>query len=98
MSYDRQNRVSDALGRTFYDPKAKVARWNMDVAFLSMNLTEEQVALAAKIINENNKGYGFSVFTNILNALAHAGFGGKIQSYYDITLPMVVVINSKKKQ
>ncbi len=85
----------DLAGRYLYDPLKMVANWTAEVEFLSQNLTKEQSDLATKIINENNKGYGASVITGILNALAHAGFRGEIQRSTDPTKSMVVVINSK---
>ena len=85
----------DLAGRYLYDPKKKVANWTADVEFLSRNLTKEQSELATKIINENNKGCGFSVITDILNALAHAGFRGEIQHSTAPLKSMIIVINSK---
>lgn len=85
----------DPFGRLFYDPDKKVANWTVEIEFLSRNLTTEQSQLATKIINENNKGYGVSVITGILNALAHAGFRGEIQHSTDPTKSMLIVINSK---
>lgn len=87
--------TKDPFGRLLYDPKKMVASWTAEVEFLSRNLTKEQSDLATKIINENNKGYGASVITGILNALAHAGFRGEIQHSTDFLSPKVVVINSK---
>lgn len=85
----------DLAGRYFYDPKKKVANWTAEIEFLSRNLTKEQSDLATKIINENNKGYGVSVITGILDALALAGFRGEILHGTDFLSPKVVVINSK---
>lgn len=85
----------DPFGRLLYDPKKMVANWTVDVEFQSRNLTTEQSELATKIINENNKGYWVSAITDILNALAHAGFRGEIQHSTDPTKSMVIVINSK---
>lgn len=85
----------DPFGRLFYNTKKKVAEWTVDVEFRWHNLTTEQSALARKIVNENNKGCGFSVITGILNALAHAGFRGEILHSTDPLSPKVVVINSK---
>lgn len=85
----------DPSGFYCYDPEKKVANWTVEVEFLSRNLTAEQSELATKIITENNRGYGVSVITGILDALAHAGFRGEIQHSTDPTKPMVVVINSK---
>lgn len=85
----------DPFGRLLYDPKKKMANWTTEIEFLSRNLTKEQSDLATKIINENNKGYGMSVITGILNALAHAGFRGEILRSTDVLSPTVVVINAK---
>lgn len=85
----------DPAGRYLYNPKKMVANWTAEVEFLSRNLTKEQSDLATKIINENNKGYGVSVITGILNALAHAGFCGEIQHSTDPAKSMVIVLNSK---
>lgn len=82
-------------GRCFYDPKKMVAKWDLDIEVQCRNLTEEQQTLAKKIIDEHRNGYGISVLYNILNALAHAGFRGKIgyRDYFD--LPPVIMIEQK---
>lgn len=85
----------DLAGRLLYDPKEKVAKYDMDLEFYYRNLTDEQLALAAKIINEKNKGYGFSVVCNILDALTRAGFRGEVQCHTDPMVPICIVINSK---
>lgn len=90
--------IKDLAGRYFYDPQKMVAKWDIDVKFQCINLTEEQLVLARNIIEENNKGYGVSVLHNILNALAYAGFRGEIQSNTDITTPTVILINSKTEK
>lgn len=82
-------------GRCLYDPKKKVAKWDLDIEVQCRGLTEEQQSLVRKIIGENRNGHGISVLHNILNALAHVGFRGEVQHSFDFNQPLRIIINSK---
>ena len=84
--------TKDPSGFYHYDPERAAGTWEVEVEFGAYNLTFEQVHLARKIIDDSNKGYGFSV---ILDALAHAGFCGRIESRMQLNLPLRIVIDSK---
>lgn len=87
--------VKAPSGFYYYDPKRKVGTWNAEVEFEAHNLTPVQTELARKIIDENNKGCGFSVIMGILDKLARAGFHGKIEDRIQLNQPLLIVIDSK---
>lgn len=88
--------IKGADGIMRYNPDSKTASFGMIVKFAYVNLTNEQIKLAKKIIYEKEVK-NFSDIYLLLDRLAKAGFRGDIISQLQSGLQWSVVINSKAK-